>query len=131
MNFNLAFDRTLKEFRISAKKLAEQSGVAPQTISDFRRGKKSIQTDSLGKLLGALPADASAYFFSALLGSSLAPENFIAAMDNKELSGFVIAVGRRLQGDRLNSYKKPNASETCEAMVGVDGALLSPGAIGA
>ena len=112
MNFNLAFDRTLKEFRISAKKLAEQSGVAPQTISDFRRGKKSIQTDSLGKLLGALPADAISYFFSALLGSSLEIEDSIAAMDNEKLSEIFFAVGRRLKGDRLNTHQIPNASET-------------------
>ena len=117
MDFNLAFDCTLKKFRISAKELAANSDVAPQTISDFRRGKKSINTDSLGKLLGALPGEAVSYFFSVLLGSSLAMEHFIAAMDYEELSGVMFAVARKLKSDRLNSRKNSDASDTREAVV--------------
>lgn len=117
MDFNLAFDRTLKKFHINAKELAVKSEISAQTISDFRRGKKSIKTDNLGKLLGALPAEAISYFFSTLLGSSLAMEHFIAVMDSDELSGVMFAVARRLKSDRLNSRENSDASDTREAVV--------------
>ena len=77
MNLNKAFDQTLKDFEITAKHLAEMSGVAPQTISDFRRGKKAIQTDSLEKLLSVLPAEAQAHFFSLALGGNISSEKLL------------------------------------------------------
>lgn len=77
MNLNKAFDQTLKDFEITAKHLAEISGVAPQTISDFRRGKKAIQTDSLEKLLNVLPAEAQAHFFSLTVGGNLSSEKLL------------------------------------------------------
>jgi transcriptional regulator with XRE-family HTH domain len=80
MNLNEAFDQTLKYFEISAKSLSEQSGVAPQTISDFRRGKKTIQTDSLEKLLKSLSIEAQAHFFSLSVGGKLTPEKIMLSV---------------------------------------------------
>ncbi len=71
MSWNIAFDRTLKEFGISAKWLAERSGITPQSISRFRKGHGPMTTDNLNLLLSHLPYEARAYFFSNILGSSL------------------------------------------------------------
>lgn len=71
MNFSKAFDRTLNHFGISGKWLSEQSGVSQQMISGFRRGQQRIYSDSLEKLLQALPFEAQQYFFESLLGISL------------------------------------------------------------
>ena len=80
MNLNKAFDRTLKDFGITAKWLSGKSGVAPQTISDFRRGKKAIHTDNLEKLLKFLPIEAQAHFFSLSIGGNLTSEKIMLSL---------------------------------------------------
>lgn len=77
MNLNKAFDQTLKKFRISAKSLSEESGVATQIISDFRRGKKAIHTDNLEKLLQFLPTEAQAYLFSLFVDGNLTSDEIL------------------------------------------------------
>ncbi|WP_414623821.1 helix-turn-helix domain-containing protein [Calothrix sp. CCY 0018] len=103
MNFNQAFDMTLKRFEISAKQLAKQSGVTPQSISEFRRGKKSIQTDSLERLLEFLPIEAKVYFFNLLLGEGVLIEHLIAKMDNFQMSDIVMAIANKLKTNREES----------------------------
>ena len=73
MNWNTAFDRTLKEFGISAKWLSERCGLSQQSISKFRNGHCPMTTDNLNALLSELPFDARERFFSLLLGSELPP----------------------------------------------------------
>ncbi len=107
MNLNKAFDQTLKDLGISAKWLSERSGVAPQTISDFRRGKKAIQTDSLGKLLDALPVEVQTHFFSLLLGGQLTPEKMVALMDADQLSSMLFAIAESLK----NKNRRENTDE--------------------
>ena len=80
MNLNKAFDQTLKDFGIAAKWLSGKSGVAPQIISDFRRGKKAIQTDNLEKLLKFLPIEAQAHFFSLSVGDNLTSEKIMLSL---------------------------------------------------
>lgn len=63
MKFATAFDATLKHFKISARELALQSGVAESSISRYRRGERDIQADSLERLLEALPQEARHYFY--------------------------------------------------------------------
>ena len=106
MNFNQAFDSTLKNFGVSAKQLGEQSGVSPQSISEFRREKKSIQTDSLEKLLEFLPIDAKVYFFSLLLGEEVLIEHLIAKMDNDQMSDVMIAIANKLKTNREENTSK-------------------------
>lgn len=100
MNFNQAFDSTLKDFRVSAKRLAEQSGVSPQSISEFRREKKSIQTDSLERLLEFLPIEAKVHFFSLLLGEEVLTKHVISGMDNDQMSDIMIAIANKLKTNR-------------------------------
>lgn len=71
MDWNTAFDLTLKEFGISAKKLSERSGISQQSISKFRKGHCPMTTDNLNTLLQELPVEAKQRFFSFLLGESL------------------------------------------------------------
>jgi len=66
-NFARSLDSTLKDFGITGKSIAEKSGVSEQMISGFRRGNKRIYTDSLEKIIAALPQDARRYFYSKLI----------------------------------------------------------------
>ncbi len=70
MDWNTAFDCTLREYGIAAKWLSDKSGLTEQTISKFRNGRP-MTTDNLNILLSHLPYEARAYFFAQILGSSL------------------------------------------------------------
>ncbi|MGB3206210.1 MAG: hypothetical protein WBB28_14570 [Crinalium sp.] len=67
MDFSLAFNLTLNHFDISAKCLAEQSGVNRVVISRFRNGSE-IRTVTLSKLLECFSVQQRDYFFSVLAG---------------------------------------------------------------
>jgi transcriptional regulator with XRE-family HTH domain len=97
MHFSQALDRTLNEYGIKAKWLAERSGVSPQMISDFRNGKQRIYSDSLEKMLASLPAEAREYFFRQLGSSPATIETRIAEMNNVELSTLLLAIADKLQ----------------------------------
>ena len=68
MNWDKAFDKMLADHGISAKKLAQQSGVSEITISRFRRGRQPMSTETLDALLMAVSAEARSYFFEILAG---------------------------------------------------------------
>ena len=63
MDFSLAFNLTLNHFDISAKHLAQQSGVSEVVISRFRNGHQT-KTETLSRLLECLPVHQREYFFS-------------------------------------------------------------------
>lgn len=65
MNFSLAFNLTLNQFDISAKDLAQRSGILEPTISRFRNGHQ-IKTETLSRLLECLTVHQRDYFFSLL-----------------------------------------------------------------
>ncbi|MGB3207259.1 MAG: helix-turn-helix transcriptional regulator [Crinalium sp.] len=65
MDFPLAFNLTLTQFDISAKHLAQKSGVPEATISRFRNGHQ-IKTETLSRLLECLTVHQRDYFFSLL-----------------------------------------------------------------
>lgn len=111
MNFNKAFDSTLKEFGISAKQLAEQSGVAPQSISEFRRGKKTIQTDSLEKLLECLSFEARVYFFSLLLSKKISAEHLVAGMSDDQMSDVMMAIANKIKSNHQKSCDGENTNQ--------------------
>ena len=73
MDWNSAFDITLKEFKVSAKWLSERTGISQQSISKFRQGHSPMTTDNLNALLAEIPFEARQRFFSLILGSSLSP----------------------------------------------------------
>ena len=111
MKISKAFDCTLKDFSISAKWLSKQSGIAPQSISEFRREKKTIQTDSLEKLLDALPIEAKVHFFSLLLGSGVLVEKLVASMDYDEISDMMMAIANKLKTNREKKHDSNHGSE--------------------
>ena len=100
MKFHQAFDKTLKECGISAKWLAEKSGVTTTTISDFRRGKTSLGVENFEKLLFALPKEVQEHFQQKIFISSTKGEGdiwtTIDSMSTKELSQLIIAIAQRI-----------------------------------
>lgn len=94
MNFSQALDSTLEKYGISAKWLSEQSGVSQQMISGFRNGKQRIYSDSLEKLLAALPGEVRAYFFGLLGAGNL--ESAVSEMSDGELADLLVLLARRL-----------------------------------
>ena len=66
MKISQAFDKTLKNFEISARRLSEQSGVSEKMVSLFRNERQRIYSDSFEKLLDALPTEARLYFLIQL-----------------------------------------------------------------
>ncbi|MDJ0633723.1 MAG: hypothetical protein QNJ34_11100 [Xenococcaceae cyanobacterium MO_188.B29] len=71
MKISKAFDKTLKNFGINARRLSEQSGVSEKMISLFRNDRQRIYSDSFEKLLDALPIEARLYFLIQLSGDKL------------------------------------------------------------
>lgn len=99
MNVGSCFDKTLNKYGISATWLGRESGVNPQMISRFRNGRE-VQTDTLGKLLEPLPLEVKQYFFSLLLGGSLAKidaAELVESLDSEELSELLKAAGERVK----------------------------------
>ncbi|EKU97124.1 hypothetical protein Lepto7375DRAFT_0998 [Leptolyngbya sp. PCC 7375] len=72
MNFSKAFDLTLKEFGLTGKAVAVNAGVREATVSNFRNGS-DIRTDSLEKLIKALPPDAKQFLFLKVFVDDLNP----------------------------------------------------------
>lgn len=100
MRFHEAFDETLKECGITAKWLAQQAGLTPNTISEFRRGKKSLGVENFEKLLYAMPKEVQEHFQKKIFVSSLPEDGDIWAkidsMSTKELSQLIIAIAQRI-----------------------------------
>jgi transcriptional regulator with XRE-family HTH domain len=65
MNFSRALKRTMLEFDITGIDLAQKSGISKNTISTFRQGGQTT-TETLEKLLAAMPAEAREFFFHEL-----------------------------------------------------------------
>lgn len=66
MKLDIAFDKSLKKFKLSAAWLSRQSSVSEKIISQFRNGHQRIYTETLEKLVEALPIEAKLYFFGLL-----------------------------------------------------------------
>ena len=94
VNFSEALDKALERYGISAKWLSEQSGVSQQMISQFRNGKQRIYSDSLEKLLAALPGEVRDYYFG-LLGGNSNLEAAITSMTDAEVSDLLILLAKR------------------------------------
>ena len=81
MNISQAFDKTLKNFGINARRLSEQSGVSEKMISLFRNERQRIYSDSFEKLLDALPLEARLYFLIQLSEGKLAALDQLSEAD--------------------------------------------------
>lgn len=107
MKISIAFDKTLEKFNISGKVLASQSGVSEQMISGFRNDKQQVKSDSLEKLLAALPTEAREYFAFQLLGYSVGLElrPAILSANPDELEDILMFAAERYAKLRNNARK--------------------------
>jgi transcriptional regulator with XRE-family HTH domain len=99
MKFSEALDQTLNDYGISAKWLSEESGVSMQMISQFRRNKQRVYSDSLEAIINALPQEIKQHFFSLLLkkklpGSDL--EYLINVATEPELEQAMLQIVRKM-----------------------------------
>lgn len=109
MNFSQAFDLTLKDCGITGKSIADKSGVSQQMISNFRRGQQRIYTDSLEKIIKALPQKAQNYFYSLLLKQSVRDRcptalELISEMNPFELAELLNAIAASIVEQYKNDY---------------------------
>ena len=114
MDFNRAFDKTLTDWGISGKSLAQKSGVNEVVISRFRTGMTSPTAKTLAQLLGALSMEVRVYYFSLLLGTDIKPslpnlQNQIEQMDGSELSQLLGVIA-----DKLSTLHKASQSNERE-----------------
>ena len=66
MRFSDAFRETMFRYALTGKEIADRSGVSERQISRFRNGE-NLRTDSLEKLIQALPPDAREYMMLLVL----------------------------------------------------------------
>lgn len=98
-SLNEAFDKTLKELRLTAKDVCDRSGVSPSRLSQFRSGNGGdIGVRSLDALLNAAQSlDSSAInVFAKHLGSSVEIKS-INDMTLKEKGELMMALGKSIQ----------------------------------
>ena len=83
MKFSEALDQTLEHYGISAKWLSEQSGVSMQMISQFRRGKQRVYSDSLEAMIAALPLEVRCHFYGLMNGDRIPT---VSSLNESELA---------------------------------------------
>ncbi|MFK0730571.1 MAG: hypothetical protein ACIWVG_05260 [Gloeotrichia echinulata HAB0833] len=83
-NFSKALDKTLETYGISASWLSDKADVSQQMISGFRNGKQCVKSDSLEKMINALPKDAKEYFFSQLTCGNKNLQSLVQSASPKE-----------------------------------------------
>jgi transcriptional regulator with XRE-family HTH domain len=88
MKFCEALDHTLREFNITGKKIALESGLREATISDYRNGKSPILSDNLERIITALEPDARQYFFMNCL---------VGELDNRAIATLLYALSQRME----------------------------------
>ena len=96
---NEAFDKTLKELRLTAKDVCDRSGVSPSRLSQFRSGNGGdIGVRSLDALLNAAQSlDSRAInVFAKHLGSSIGIK-LIDDMSMAEKGELMMALGKSIQ----------------------------------
>lgn len=99
-NFTVTFckvlDQTMKEFGITGRWLAEQSGVSEQAISNTRNGKVDIKTSTLDKLVFALPPHARDYYFDQLNPQSRTLRSLILKSSKEEKAEVLELIAKSL-----------------------------------
>jgi transcriptional regulator with XRE-family HTH domain len=100
MKFYEALDKTLDAYGISAKWLSEQSGVSMQMISQFRRGKQRVYSDSLEAMIGALPSEVRHHFYSLMNGDRVATVSLLNEAELADLMDEIASVLRKRSNAR-------------------------------
>ncbi len=125
MKLDIAFDKSLKKFKLSAAWLSRQSSVSEKIISQFRNGHQRIYTETLEKLVEALPIEAKLYFFDLLaednieakLTESLRDKNIdwnllIANANPQDMEEILLAMADRWS--QMKSKKKDKKDKKAE-----------------
>jgi transcriptional regulator with XRE-family HTH domain len=100
MKFCEALDRSLDDYGISAKWLSEQSGVSMQMISQFRRGKQRVYSDSLEAMIEALPLEVRCHFYSLMNGDRIATVSLLNEAELADLMDEIASVLRKRSNAR-------------------------------
>lgn len=103
MLIHIAFDETLKTYRISGKRLAHTANLSESLVSEFRRGKGGVTDQTLNKLLIAMEtidSGARRYFCSLIAGKSKREgdlSDVIEGLSEDEIPQLLIAIANRWQ----------------------------------
>jgi len=100
MKFCEALDRTLENYGISAKWLSEQSGVSMQMISQFRRGKQRVYSDSLEAMIAALPLEVRCHFYGLMNGDRIPTVSSLNEAELADLMDEIASVLRKCTNAR-------------------------------
>ncbi|MDJ0726961.1 MAG: helix-turn-helix transcriptional regulator [Prochloraceae cyanobacterium] len=109
MDISQAFDKTLKDFNLTAREVAEKAGIREGVISKFRNSRQTVQTDTLDKLLNALNNEAKIYFCSLLVEKKIDLDLIIAEMDNVTLSKLLL-----IASERINPKENPKEENSSD-----------------
>lgn len=103
MLIHIAFDETLKTYRISGKRLARTAHLSESLVSEFRRGKGGVTDQTLNKLLVAMEtidSGARRYFCSLIAGESRRDADLtdvIESLSEDEIPQLLRALANRWQ----------------------------------
>jgi transcriptional regulator with XRE-family HTH domain len=89
MKFCELIDATIIKFSLNAGELADRAGMTRAALSEFRNGKRTIKSDTLENLIGALPEDAKQFLFC---------NYFISDKDDKAIGTLLYAISIKMQG---------------------------------
>jgi DNA-binding Xre family transcriptional regulator len=103
MKFCELIDKTITEFRLSARELAQSAGMTEAALSEFRRGKRVIKSDTLENLIAALPDQARQYLFCTHL---------ISDKDDRAIGVLLYAIGIKMQGTSVQMKEEPELKLT-------------------
>jgi hypothetical protein len=100
MDYRATFNKTLREFGITAKSLSMKAGVQERQVSLFRNGK-DLMASTFFDLVSAMPPEAQQYFFESLLGESLRTpssdlERVVEGATSVELGHLLKAIGSKM-----------------------------------
>lgn len=98
MKFHEALNQTLKEHGISANWLSDKSGVSIQMISNYRRGKQRVYSDSLEAMIAALPAETRRYLFGLVSDSNSGLREMIDSANDQQLEEAFRMIGEKMFG---------------------------------
>lgn len=104
MDYRQVFDKTLREFQITAKSLSEASGVQERQISHFRNGKE-LMTETFFKVVEAMPTEAKKYFYTQLRGNSYSNtlESLIEDASDEEIESAMLAIARKWKSRNIDT----------------------------
>lgn len=96
INFCKALLETMEQYGITNQWLADKSGLAAQTISNYKLGKSSIKDSSLENIIEAFPPDAKEYYFDQLYPRSKTLRSLILKSTNEQKAEVLELISKSL-----------------------------------